>query len=240
MRTSHWAAALPMPKENEILIREMTSSFRRLVMEAGLDLWKMTHHCNRSGLERKRKDQIIYLKNVKSHCNYRLVLPERNLVTKEDCEQVEGFKVFKEPFYITDLLQRAKAVLSKNDLLLMVFLPLDFALPIEGTVKYPYHNCDFRPFVIRNRNESSPGHHFTFAQAEIWRIERAAERSQYAKSKGENHHSTVGTSCTRICSVLPGMHIQNRKRESSHGPFNKETAKQPRSSKRSLSGTSRC
>ena len=74
----------------------------------------------------------------------------------------------------------------------MVFLPLDFALPIEGTVKYPYHNCDFRPFVIRNRNESSPGHHFTFAQAEIWRIERAAERSQYAKSKGENHHSTVG------------------------------------------------
>lgn len=86
MRTSHWAAALPMPKENEILIREMTSSFRRLVMEAGFDLWKMTHHCNRSGLERKRKDQIIYLKNVKSHCNYRLVLPERNLVTKEDCE----------------------------------------------------------------------------------------------------------------------------------------------------------
>ena len=72
-------------------------------------------------------------------------------------------QVFKEPFYITDLLQRAKAVLSKNDLLLMVFLPLDFALPIEGTVKYPYHNCDFRPFVIRNRNESSPGHHFTFA-----------------------------------------------------------------------------
>lgn len=48
MRTSHWAAALPMPKENEILIREMTSSFRRLVMEAGFDLWKMTHHCNRS------------------------------------------------------------------------------------------------------------------------------------------------------------------------------------------------
>ena len=72
-------------------------------------------------------------------------------------------QVFKEPFYITDLLQRAKEVLSKNDLLLMVFLPLDFALPIEGTVKYPYHNCDFSPFVIRNRNESSPGHHFTFA-----------------------------------------------------------------------------
>ena len=43
-------------------------------------------------------------------------------------------QVFKEPFYITDLLQRAKAVLSKNNLLLMVFLPLDFALPIEGTV----------------------------------------------------------------------------------------------------------
>ena len=57
---------------------------------------------------------------------------------------------------MTDFLQRAKAVLSKNDLTLRVFLSLDFSLPIEGTVKSPYHNCDFRPFVIRNRNESSP------------------------------------------------------------------------------------
>ena len=26
----------------------MTSNFKRLVMEAGFDLWKMTPHCNRS------------------------------------------------------------------------------------------------------------------------------------------------------------------------------------------------
>jgi len=41
----------------------------------------------------RESEKTKYLENVKSHCNYRLVLPERNLVTKEDCEQVEGFKV---------------------------------------------------------------------------------------------------------------------------------------------------
>ena len=97
---------------------------------------------------------------------------------------------------------------------------LDFALPIEGTVKYSYHNCDFRPFVIRNRMSL---HQDTTEHPRRQRFgERAAERSWSTKSKGENHQSTVATSCTRICSVLPRMH---RKRESSQGPFKKKTAK---------------
>lgn len=36
-----------------------------------------------------------YLRDVKSHYNYRLVKPEKNLTTKEECKAVEGFK----PFY---------------------------------------------------------------------------------------------------------------------------------------------
>ena len=36
-----------------------------------------------------------YLRDVKSHYNYTLVKPEKNLTTKEDYEAVEGFK----PFY---------------------------------------------------------------------------------------------------------------------------------------------
>lgn len=39
-----------------------------------------------------------YLRDVKSHFNYRLVKPEKNLTTKEDCEAVEGFKSFYDKY----------------------------------------------------------------------------------------------------------------------------------------------
>lgn len=36
-------------------------------------------------------DKMTYLKKVKSHYNYRLIAPEKNLATKQDCEEVNGF-----------------------------------------------------------------------------------------------------------------------------------------------------
>ena len=39
-----------------------------------------------------------YLQEVKSHYNYRLVKPQKNLTSKEDCEAVHGFKVFYETY----------------------------------------------------------------------------------------------------------------------------------------------
>ena len=40
---------------------------------------------------RADSDKTTYLKKVKSHYNYRLIAPEKNLVTKQDCEEVNGF-----------------------------------------------------------------------------------------------------------------------------------------------------
>ena len=38
--------------------------------------------------------QSTYLKKVKSHYNYCLIAPEKNLVTKQDCQEVTGFRVY--------------------------------------------------------------------------------------------------------------------------------------------------
>ena len=43
---------------------------------------------------RADRDKTTYLKKVKSHYNYRLIAPEKNLVTKQDCEEVNGFVQF--------------------------------------------------------------------------------------------------------------------------------------------------
>ena len=40
---------------------------------------------------RADSDETTYLKKVKSHYNYRLIAPEKNLATKQDCEEVNGF-----------------------------------------------------------------------------------------------------------------------------------------------------
>ena len=43
---------------------------------------------------RADSEKTTYLKKVKSHYNYRLIPPEKNLVTKEDCEEVNGFEEY--------------------------------------------------------------------------------------------------------------------------------------------------
>ena len=40
---------------------------------------------------RADSDETTFLKKVKSHYNYRLIAPEKNLATKQDCEEVNGF-----------------------------------------------------------------------------------------------------------------------------------------------------
>ena len=40
---------------------------------------------------RADNEKSTYLKKVKSHYNYRLIAPEKNLVTKQDCQEVTGF-----------------------------------------------------------------------------------------------------------------------------------------------------
>ena len=39
-----------------------------------------------------------YLEEVKSHYNYRLVKPQKNLTCKEDCEAVQGFHEFYDSY----------------------------------------------------------------------------------------------------------------------------------------------
>ena len=43
---------------------------------------------------RADQDKTTYLKRVKSHYNYRLIAPERNLATKQDCQEVTGFEQY--------------------------------------------------------------------------------------------------------------------------------------------------
>lgn len=37
-----------------------------------------------------RNDKTSYLKNIKTSYNYRLIGPEKNLVTREDCVESDG------------------------------------------------------------------------------------------------------------------------------------------------------
>lgn len=43
---------------------------------------------------RADSEKSQYLKKVKSHFNYRLIAPEKNLVTKQDCQEVTGFEAY--------------------------------------------------------------------------------------------------------------------------------------------------
>ena len=54
-----------------------------------------------------------YLRDVKSHYNYRLVKPQKNLTTKEDYEAVDGFKLFYET-YEDDVLGCSIGVAKKS------------------------------------------------------------------------------------------------------------------------------
>ena len=47
---------------------------------------------------RADRDKTTYLKKVKSHYNYRLIAPEKNLVTKQDCQEVNGFDQYLETY----------------------------------------------------------------------------------------------------------------------------------------------
>ena len=58
-----------------------------------------------------------YLREVKSHYNYRLVKPQKNLTCKEQCEAVNGFQEYYESYKddMLDVNPRHVAI-SRNNL----------------------------------------------------------------------------------------------------------------------------
>lgn len=49
----------------------------------------------------------------------------------------------KEPLYILEYLERRKPALQVDNLSLRKFLPVNYALPIQESVRCPYGNCQF-------------------------------------------------------------------------------------------------
>ena len=48
---------------------------------------------------RDQGDKCQYLRSIKSHYNRKLVKPEKNLITKADCKEVEGFVEFFKQYH---------------------------------------------------------------------------------------------------------------------------------------------
>ena len=141
-------------------------------------------------------------------------------------------QVFKEPLYITDFLQRAKAVLSKDNLTLRVYLPLDFALPIEDTfitTAIYVHSLSGTEMSLQVFTRTPPnirvGRDLENGQLKGRGLLRARVKIIILQLEQPVH--VYALSCLK-CTVRTARGNK------------KETAKLPRSSKRSLSGASGC
>ena len=113
----------------------------------------------------------------------------------------------KEPLYILEYLERRKPSLQVDNLSLRRFSPVNYALPIQESVRCPYGNCQFETLSgtamsSHQQNAKHPG----------WQ----GMASDPVNGPGSVRRKpavllfTNGTTCITICSGIPNLwHAQN-------------------------------